>query len=147
MRQRKPKIRSLKAKSAMITELVHGSKELNNQITRLMAALTRAKQGNYPLQVHQIAPGTEIMGEGKQIGILQTTPVLTMARLAWVRLPPPMVPLLAVAKVLPPLEPQIERLKVLPEVHWVGRNLVPCNVLDARGGTTWLRSVPPQLNL
>ena len=70
-----------------------------------------------------------------------------MAELAWVRLPPPAVPPLAVPKVLPPLEPPIGRLKALLEVHQIGRNLVPCNVLDARDGGTWLWNVPPWLNL
>ena len=38
----------VKAKSAVITESVDGSTELSNQIARLMAALTRAEQGNCP---------------------------------------------------------------------------------------------------
>ena len=79
------------------------------------------------------------MGEVEWIGILLTAPALTMAELAWVRSPPPTEPLLAVAKMLPPLEPQIQKLKVLPEV--------PYNALDARGGATWLGSVPSWLNL
>ena len=97
--------------------------------------------------MHQIVPDTEVMGEDEWIGILLPAPALTMARLPWVRPPPPTVSLLAVAKVLPPWEPQIQRLKDLSEVNQVGRNLVPCNALDARGGATWLGSVPPQLSL
>ena len=38
----------VRAKSVVIMELVDGSTELSNQITRLMAALTRAEQGNHP---------------------------------------------------------------------------------------------------
>ena len=38
----------VRARSAMTTELVDGSTELCNQTTRLMAALTRAEQGNFP---------------------------------------------------------------------------------------------------
>ena len=37
------------AGSAVTTEVVDGSKELSNQITKLMAALTRPEQGNHPL--------------------------------------------------------------------------------------------------
>ena len=53
------------------------------------------------------------MGEDEQLGILLPTQALTMAGLAWVRWPPPVVHPLAAARVLPPLEPQIQRLKVL----------------------------------
>ena len=97
--------------------------------------------------MHQIAPGTEVVGEGKQIGILLTAPALTMAKLAWIRPPLPAEPLLAMVKMLPPLEPQTQRFKILLEVQQVRRNLVPYNALDARSGATWLRSVPPWLNL
>ena len=38
----------VKVRSAAATEVASGSKELGNQIARLMAALTRAKQGSYP---------------------------------------------------------------------------------------------------
>ena len=73
------------------------------------------------------------MGEDEWIGMLLPTPALTMAGLARVRLPPPTVHLLAVAKVLPPLEPQLQRLKVLTEVHKVGRNLVPLQCFRCQG--------------
>ena len=39
---------NIRARSAATTEVVDGSKELGNQIVRLMAALTRAEQGNCP---------------------------------------------------------------------------------------------------
>ena len=38
----------VRARSAATTEVVDGSKELGNQIARLMATLTRAEQGNHP---------------------------------------------------------------------------------------------------
>ena len=38
----------VRAKSAMNTQLVDGSKELSNEIARLMVALARAEQGNCP---------------------------------------------------------------------------------------------------
>ena len=46
MEEAKDKVR---ARSAVTTEVVDGSKELNNQITKLMATLTRAEQGNHPV--------------------------------------------------------------------------------------------------
>ena len=45
MEEAKDKVR---ARSAAATEVVDGSKELGDQIVRLMAALTRAEQGNHP---------------------------------------------------------------------------------------------------
>ena len=45
MEEAKEKVR---ARSATATEVVDGSKELGNQIMRLMATLTRAEQGNWP---------------------------------------------------------------------------------------------------
>ena len=45
MEEAKDKVR---ARSAVTTEVIDGSKELGNQIAKLMAALTRAEQGNYP---------------------------------------------------------------------------------------------------
>ena len=39
----------VRARSAVTTEVVDGSKELSNQITKLMAALTRAEPGNCPV--------------------------------------------------------------------------------------------------
>ena len=38
----------VRARSAVTTEPVEGTTELGNQIARLMAALTRAGQGNSP---------------------------------------------------------------------------------------------------
>ena len=46
MEEGKDKVR---ARSAVTTEVVDGSKELSNQITKLMAALTKADQGNCPV--------------------------------------------------------------------------------------------------
>ena len=45
MEEAKDKVRT---RSTVTTEVVDGSKELSNQIAKLMAALTRAEQGNYP---------------------------------------------------------------------------------------------------
>ena len=45
MEEAKDKVR---ARSAVTTKVVNGSKELGNQIARLMANLMRAEQGNHP---------------------------------------------------------------------------------------------------
>ena len=45
MEEAKDKVR---ARSVAATEVANGSKELSDQIVRLMAALTRAEQGNHP---------------------------------------------------------------------------------------------------
>ena len=46
MEEAKDKVRT---RSALTTEVVDGSKELSNQIAKLMAALIRAEQGNCPV--------------------------------------------------------------------------------------------------
>ena len=48
--------------SAVTTEVVDGSKELRNQIAKLMAALTRAEQGNHPESAHN---STRHRGHGR----------------------------------------------------------------------------------
>ena len=53
----------VRSRSAMITEPVEGTTELGNQITRLMAALTRAKQGNCPASA-PISPRQRGHGRG-----------------------------------------------------------------------------------
>ena len=45
MEEAKDKVR---ARSPAVTEVVDGSKDLGNQIARLMVTLTRAEQGNCP---------------------------------------------------------------------------------------------------
>ena len=57
-------------------------KELGNQITQLMAALTRSWTGPPPWKCSQIVPGTGVMGEDRQIGTLILTPAPTVVRLA-----------------------------------------------------------------
>ena len=59
MEEAKGKVR---ARSAVTTEVVDGSKELSNQIIKLMAALTRPEQGNHPVS----APNSpRLMGHGR----------------------------------------------------------------------------------
>ena len=83
MEEAKDKVR---ARSATATEVVDNSKELGNQIARLMAVLTRAEQGSHPASAPN-SPRHRVMDEGRWIGILLPAPAPTMDRLAWVRLP------------------------------------------------------------
>ena len=74
MEEAKDKVRT---RSADATEVVDSSKELGDQITRLMAPLTRAEQGNHPTSVPK-SPRYRGCGEGIQIGILLPIPAPTM---------------------------------------------------------------------
>ena len=59
MEEAKNKVRT---RSAVTTEVVDSSKELSNQIAKLMPALTRAEQGNCPVS----APNsTGVRGEDR----------------------------------------------------------------------------------
>ena len=69
MEEAKVKVR---ARSAVTTGVVDGSKELSNQIANLMAALTRAEQGNHPLSAPN-SPRHRGHGEDGWIGILSPT--------------------------------------------------------------------------
>ena len=60
MEEAKDKVR---ARSAVTTEVADGLKELSNQITKLMATLTRAEQGNCPVSA-QNSPGHRGCGRG-----------------------------------------------------------------------------------
>ena len=60
MEEAKDKVR---ARSAVTTEVVDGSKELSNQIANLMAVLTRAEQGNHPVSALS-SPGCRGHGRG-----------------------------------------------------------------------------------
>ena len=64
----------VKVRSAAATEVPSSSKELGDQIDRLMAALTRAEQGSCNLPVPPIAQGTGIMGEDRQTGTTSVCP-------------------------------------------------------------------------
>ena len=92
MEEAKDKVR---ARSAAATEVVDSSKELGNQIARLMATLTRTEQGNHPASALN-GPRHGVMEEGRWIGILLPTPAPTMGGLAWIRLPLLTAPLLQV---------------------------------------------------
>ena len=84
----------VKARSAATTEVPSSSKELGDQIARLMATLTRAEQGSH-LPVPPVAQGTGVVGEDRQTGPLLSAQTPTMVGLAWAK------PLLPTALQLP----------------------------------------------
>ena len=86
----------VRARSAMTTEPVEGTTELENQIAKLMAALIRAGQGNCPSS----APNSprEAMGEDRWTGTLLVAPAPTVAKVARDRLPQPTAYLPAAAQ-------------------------------------------------
>ena len=83
MEDAKEKVRE---RSSTATEVADGSKELSDQIARLMAALNTAEQGTHPAST-PIVPVTGVMGDGRQTGILLFTQAPTMVRLAWAKTP------------------------------------------------------------
>ena len=70
MEEAKDKVR---ARSAVTTEVFDGSKELSNQIAKLMAALTRDEQGNYPAS-DPSSPRHRGHGRGQMDGNTPTNP-------------------------------------------------------------------------
>ena len=70
MEDAKEKVR---ARSSTATEVTDSSKELGDQITRLMATLTTAEWALTLLPL-QTVPGTGVIGEGGQTGILLPCP-------------------------------------------------------------------------
>ena len=92
MEEAKDKVR---ARSAVTTKVDDSSKELSNQIAKLMAALTRAEQGNCPASAPN-SPDAGVVGEDRWIGTLLPASAPTMVGLAWVRPPLLTVPLLQV---------------------------------------------------
>ena len=122
--------------------------ELGNQIAKLMAALTRAGQGN-SLSSAPNSPRQRGCGEDRQTGTLLVAPVPIMARLAWDRPPQPTVYLSVVAQ-----RPQVKARDRMPkgpkrarEAPQIGRIPAPSSASGAKVGATWLRNVPPQQRL
>ena len=114
-------------RSAASTEVATGSKELGDQIARLMAAITRVEQGSHPASAPN-SPRHRGCGEGKQIGVLLPTPALTMVRLAWVKLLPLAAPQL-----------EVERALIVKEGGIHGCKMVHRVVLRAQGDSNSLQ--------
>ena len=76
------------ARSTVTAKPVKGASELGNQIARLMAALTRAGQHNYPGSAPN-SPRHRGCGRGKMDRATSSHPIPTMAKLVWDRLPQP----------------------------------------------------------
>ena len=69
----------VKVRSAAVTEVVSGSKELGNQIARLMAALTRVEQGSHPASTPN-SPKHRGCGRGQ---VDRNTPVHPSSHNGW----------------------------------------------------------------
>ena len=69
----------------MTAKLAKGASELGNQIARLMAALTKAGQGNSPGRTLN-SPRHTGHWRGAQAELLLVAPIHTMAKLVWNRL-------------------------------------------------------------
>ena len=132
---------------AETTKPVEGTTKLGNQIARLMAALTRAGQGNNPA-VLQIALDTETIGEDGQTGTLLVTPTPIMGKLVWDRQPQSTSYLLVVAQGLQVKARKMPKYPKIPtEALQMGRTPVPYSASGAKVGVTWLGNVPPQQTL
>ena len=78
----------VKVRSAATTEVPSSSKELGDQIARLIAALTRAEQGSCPASAPS-SPWHRGHGRDGWTGTLLSTQAPTMVGLAWAKPLPP----------------------------------------------------------
>ena len=82
----------VRVRSATVTEVPTGSKELGDQIARFMADLTRAEQSTHSASAPS-SPRHRGHGRGRMEGKLLFAQTPTMVGLAWAK-PPPIAPLL-----------------------------------------------------
>ena len=138
MEEVKDKVR---ARSAAATEVVDSSKELGNQIRRLMATLTRAEQGNHPTSTPN-SPRHRGYGRGHmdrntptcpsshngQTGLGQTTSTHSCSAAS-------QVSTASQGRGIPKHQ-MVPR--VMPKIQ---ETLTHLSVFDARAGVTWLGRV------
>ena len=132
----------VKARSAAITEVPSGLKELGDQIVRLMAALTRAEQSRaLTLPVPPAAQGTGVMGEDGQTGTFLSAQTPTMVGLAWAK-PPLAAPPLSTNPVPNPHARGIKTCRPTYKVVCrVPKAPVLFNAIDAGARATWQGNV------
>ena len=131
----------VKVRSAAATEVPSSSKELGDQIARLMATLTRAEQGSCPASAPS-SPWHRGHGRGwtdRTTSVCQTP---TMVRLAWAK--PPLLTALQLL-IWQVLNPHIREVNVCKMVYNVINKVLkaptPCNASGVRVGATWPGSV------
>ena len=141
MEEAKVKVRG---RTATATEAVDGSKELDIQIVRLMATLTRAEQGNCPASAPN-SPRHRGHGRGQTD---RNTPTCPSSHNGWTGLgqttsahsssTASQINTLPMGRGTPKCQMVLKMVLKMPEtpMHY--------SVLDARVGVTWLRSVLPQ---
>ena len=131
----------VKAMSAATTEVPSSSKELGDQIARLMAALTRAEQGSCPASAPS-SPRHRGRGRGWIDRTTSVCPNSHNGQMAWAK-----PPLLAALQLLirQVSNPHVREIKmcrmVYRVVHKVLEAPTPCNASGVRVGATWPGSV------
>ena len=128
----------VRARSTMPTDPIEGTTELGNQVTKLMATLTRAGQENSPFST-QNSP--------RQRVLLLATPAPIMAKLVWDRQPWSAEHLSDVAGGPHTSWGQGQNTQGLRRAPQTGRIPAPSSASDTRVWVIWLRNVPPQPKL
>ena len=126
----------VKVRSAATTEVASGSKELGDQIARLMAALTRAEQGSCPASAPN-SPRHRGRGRG---WIDRNTPVYPSSHSGRNGLGQTTSVCSSLITNREGIEsPHKGNMQVQTGAEWCTKHqrLQLCNVLDARVGATW----------
>ena len=136
MEEAKDKVR---ARSAAATEMVDGSKELGNQIVRLMATLTRAEQGNCPASALN-SPRHRGHGRGLMDRNTPTCPSSHNGQMDLVKQPLLTAPPLQVGGHCSSGKGEHPNTKWYPKWCKIQETPTHYSVSDARAGVTWLGS-------
>ena len=131
----------VKVRSAAITEVPSSSKELGDQIARLMAALTRAEQGSCPAS----APNIPRHGGHGRGWTDRNTPVHPSSNNGWTGLGQTTSihsSLITTGEALNPHVKETSKCRMVCRVvHKLTEAPTLCNVLGVRVGATWPGSV------
>ena len=125
----------VRPRPAVTTKPVEGTKELENQIAKLMAALTRAGQGTSP----STTPNSHRQrgcGRGWMDRNTPSCPAPTMVKLAWDGLPQPTAYLLVIVQgsQVKARDRMPNDLKITREALQIGRTPVPSNASGTKVG-------------
>ena len=125
----------VKARSAVATEVPSGSKELGDQIARLMATLTRVEQSSCSASAPS-SPRHRGHGRGQTDRNTSVCPTPTMVGLAWAK------PLLTAPplSIKPVPNPHARGIRICRPVYRVVHR-VPSNASGVRAGAIWPKSV------
>ena len=130
----------VRSRSAVTTEPVKGTTKLGNQIARLMAVLTRARQGNSPGTTPN-SPRHRGHGRG---WMDRNTPICPNSHNGWTGLGQPAVYLLVMAQGLQVKAREMPKGPKIPrEALQIRGTPVPSSASGTKVGATWLGNVPP----